>query len=140
MFTLIGTPIKCGEMVRLLHVNTKKYLHSHNHLSPLSQRQEVSGYGDVNSNFSDTGDNWKVECSGPFWLRNNPVNLQHVDTRAYLYARRSDQFNDRNCRNCPIVGQLEVSCSRVGSPSSDSYAQWQTNEGVFFPSTLHKDS
>lgn len=39
------TPIACGSTIRLKHVNTKGYLHSHrDHASPLSRQQEVSCY------------------------------------------------------------------------------------------------
>ena len=39
-----GTPLKDGDVIRLEHVNTQKYLHSHYHQSPLSGQQEVSSY------------------------------------------------------------------------------------------------
>ena len=52
-----GDPIKCGQRVRLLHMQTKKYLHSHLHVSPLSSQQEVSA-----NNPTDGGDNWIVHC------------------------------------------------------------------------------
>ena len=35
-------PVPCGSDVRLQHANTKAYLHSHQHISPLSHQQEVS--------------------------------------------------------------------------------------------------
>lgn len=35
-------PIKCGDSIRLLHVSTRKNLHSHLFASPLSNNQEVS--------------------------------------------------------------------------------------------------
>eukprot|EP00121_Abeoforma_whisleri_P008603 Awhi_evm1s7897 len=41
-----GEIIKCKSDIRLYHVNTQAYLHSHQHLSPLSNRQEVSGFVD----------------------------------------------------------------------------------------------
>lgn len=57
-----GEPIKCGSMLRLEHVDTKKNLHSHNFQSPLSGNQEVSCYGDKGE--GDSGDNWIIVCSG----------------------------------------------------------------------------
>lgn len=59
---LRGEPIKCGSVIRLEHVDTKKNLHSHNFQSPLSGNQEVSCYGDKGE--GDSGDNWNVICSG----------------------------------------------------------------------------
>ena len=36
-----GTPIKRGQEVRLQHMGTRRWLHSHNFISPLSNNQEV---------------------------------------------------------------------------------------------------
>jgi hypothetical protein len=36
-----GTRIKNGQSVRLQHLETKRWLHSHSHRSPLSGQQEV---------------------------------------------------------------------------------------------------
>jgi hypothetical protein len=36
-----GTPIKGGALVRLQHVATRKWLHSHKFPSPMSNQQEV---------------------------------------------------------------------------------------------------
>jgi dolichyl-phosphate-mannose--protein O-mannosyl transferase len=79
-----GTPVACDSVVRLRHVQTKKYLHTHKeHQSPLSMQQEVSGYAGA-----DDGDNWKVKCttgSAKHWMRDEPVELYHVATAKYLY-------------------------------------------------------
>jgi dolichyl-phosphate-mannose--protein O-mannosyl transferase len=70
-----GEPVACGATLRLFHVNTQKYLHSHaGHAAPLSGSQEVSAYEKT-----DAGDNWKVECvrSGDkTWARERPVRLR----------------------------------------------------------------
>ena len=39
-------PIKCGQTIRLMHVNTHKNLHSHHFSSPLSHNLEVSAFGE----------------------------------------------------------------------------------------------
>ena len=44
-------PIKCGDVIRLQHLQTRLFLHSHFFQSPLSQNQEVSCFGDG----TDTG-------------------------------------------------------------------------------------
>ena len=36
-----GTPLKSGARVRLQHVNTRTWLHSHHFPSPLTQNQEA---------------------------------------------------------------------------------------------------
>ncbi|OON14452.1 hypothetical protein X801_09757, partial [Opisthorchis viverrini] len=41
-----GRVIKCGQKVRLLHVSTRKFLHSHHFQSPLSGNYEVSAFGE----------------------------------------------------------------------------------------------
>lgn len=57
-----GEPIKCGSIIRLEHLATKKNLHSHQFSSPLSGNQEISCYGDNGE--GDSGDHWEVICSG----------------------------------------------------------------------------
>jgi MIR domain-containing protein len=51
LFFFGRTVLKNGDTIRLQHQTTKKYLHSHLHVSPLSGNQEVSCYGPS----SDTG-------------------------------------------------------------------------------------
>lgn len=41
-----GVPIKCGQTVRLTHMNTGRNLHSHHFQSPLSSNYEVSAFGE----------------------------------------------------------------------------------------------
>mmetsp|Transcript_1283 Transcript_1283/g.1624 ORF Transcript_1283/g.1624 Transcript_1283/m.1624 type:complete len:224 (+) Transcript_1283:26-697(+) len=129
-----GTPIKCGSTVRLIHHNTKKFLHSHRHASPVSHRFEISGYGNSNENHSDTGDNWKVECESHsgYWQRDSKVKFLHPDTGGCLHAQKDISFTNQNCRGCPIIGQLEVcglqNCQYV--KSADSF--WKAADGIFF--------
>lgn len=90
-----GAPIKCGDIIRLEHNNTQKNLHSHKeYKSALSQRQEVTAYGDDGS--GDTGDDWEVHCNDMYQLGdtrkigevvkgNTLFFLKHVDTGAYLF-------------------------------------------------------
>ena len=132
----IGTPLQCGDSVRLQHVSTRRYLHSHLHASPLTNRQEVSGYGE--GSHSDSGDDWRVECSGGLSagselpLASASFSLLHVDTGKRLYSRRMDEFTQHNCRGCPIIGQLEVSAAAV--QQHDPAAQFSVRPaGIFFP-------
>lgn len=57
-----GEAIKCGTIIRLEHLETKKNLHSHHFSSPMSGYQEISAYGDNGD--GDSGDHWVVICSG----------------------------------------------------------------------------
>eukprot|EP00823_Brevimastigomonas_motovehiculus_P009422 TRINITY_DN9080_c0_g1_i1.p1 TRINITY_DN9080_c0_g1~~TRINITY_DN9080_c0_g1_i1.p1 ORF type:complete len:253 (-),score=45.45 TRINITY_DN9080_c0_g1_i1:177-935(-) len=128
-----GTPIKCGDIVRLIHVQTRCHLHSHLHQSPLSHRQEISCYGKY-MQASDTGDNWKIDCGGSnslYWRRSDPVTFFHVDTGTKLFTSRLDQFTQSNCQNCPIIGQLEISAFS-GASSADNFL-WLADDGVYFP-------
>src|SRR5205085_1861846 len=103
-------------------------------------RQEVSGYGadDGSGNVSDTGDNWKVECTksnaSEYWLRNpstGRVSFVHTDTGNRFYTARQSLFDQNNCRGCPIVGQLEVSADK--SNIHDANALWTAEDGIYFP-------
>lgn len=132
---LSGTPLKCGDVIRLVHVQTRLHLHSHLHTAPVSGRQEISCYGADTQ--TDTGDNWRVECTGgqkagSKWLRDTAVTLTHVDTGAKLFTGKDAQFTNANCRGCPILGQLEVSCLKPQSQQQDS-ALWKVDDGIFFP-------
>jgi MIR domain len=73
-----GEFIKKGRQLRLQHVGTKKWLHSHLHRSPLSGQQEVSAYG--SSQQSDSGDNWLVTWDGnnAHWDTNMKVQMARV--------------------------------------------------------------
>lgn len=69
-------------MIRLQHLTTQKYLHSHHFSSPLSGNQEISAYGE--NGLGDTGDHWEVICSNDVWYRANAVKFFHIDTDVYL--------------------------------------------------------
>lgn len=133
---LTGSLVQCGSKIRLMHGQTRRWLHSHLHVSPLTHKQEVTGYGDSNTQ-SDTGDDWLIECptlsegSTISMSSSIPLSFLHIDTNKRLYARRSDEFNNNNCRGCPIVGQLEISASSTSN--KDSNAQWiLTDSGIQF--------
>lgn len=69
-------PIKKNQVIRLNHVETTKWLHSHNHASPLSQNGEVSAYGGPSK--SDSGDAWVILWDGAekTWKRNTKVRVE----------------------------------------------------------------
>ncbi|KAH3744714.1 MIR motif [Pelomyxa schiedti] len=117
-----GKQIKNGDVIRLMHAQTKKNLHSHLHQSPLTHQQEVSCYGD--NGVGDSGDMWVVETQdkGP-WKRSAPIRFKHADTGMYLYATSQAKFGN------PIPGQLEVSAVKHSDPNS----LWNTAEGFYFP-------
>jgi dolichyl-phosphate-mannose--protein O-mannosyl transferase len=124
-----GSEIKCGDIIRLQHLATKKNLHSHNFNSPLSGNQEISAYGD-DSGEGDTGDHWEVICNDSIWRRDTKVQLKHVDTRNFL-AISGRSFGR------PISGQMEV----CGMPNGNSGSEWKAVEGIYLhPNELVKQN
>lgn len=117
-----GEPLECGSDIRLQHVQTRKYLHSHIFKSPLSSQQEVSAFGGDDD--SDTGDYWTVHCKSRYWQKNETVKFKHVDTGMWLSL-------SGNIYGRPIFGQLEVVCSS----SAESSSYWKTAEGVYVQPT-----
>lgn len=117
-----GEVVECGQEIRLQHQSTKRNLHSHHFSSPLSNQQEVSAFGEEGD--GDTGDVWKVVCSGDAWARSEPVSLKHADTGVFLAA--SGRTFGR-----PIHGQMEI----VGLNSPASNAQWKVGEGIYIHPT-----
>lgn len=91
-------PVECGSVIRLQHLQTHLYLHSHNFRSPLSHNQEVSCFGDGSQGDEGTvepnacskwtrlisfvGDNWVLECGQENWSRDEAVRFKHFHTNA----------------------------------------------------------
>ena len=117
-----GAKVADGQLVRLQHLGTGRWLHSHNHRSPLSSQQEVSCYGGEGT--SNSNDNWRVQTKDgtPFWERDTVVNFHHADTGVYL-AMTNRQFPR------PIEGQHEV----AGVPRKSGEADFRAAEGIYFP-------
>lgn len=120
-----GDPIKKNQELRLQHVATRRWLHSHRFQSPLSGNLEVSAFGSDNE--TDGGDVWSVEWDGKvkIWKQDLKVRLKHRDTGSYLYSHEMKFGN-------PIPGQHEV----CGIERKDRNAEWQASEGVYFPQPL----
>ncbi|KAK9666512.1 hypothetical protein RND81_14G190000 [Saponaria officinalis] len=118
-----GDTIKKGAIVRLQHMKTRKWLHSHLHASPISGNLEVSCFGGENN--SDTGDHWKLEIEGKgnVWRQDQKIRLQHVDTGGYLHS------HDKKYQRI-AGGQQEVCGMR--EKSRDNI--WLAAEGVYLPS------
>lgn len=117
-----GLPIECGATIRLQHVETRKFLHSHLFKSPLSSQQEVSAFG--NDDESDTGDYWQVICKTKYWQKSNSAQLKHVDTGKWLAL-------SGNTYGRPIYGQAEV----TGALDGDATSYWKVVEGVYVQPT-----
>ncbi|XP_048839398.1 stromal cell-derived factor 2 [Brienomyrus brachyistius] len=115
---LRGTPVRCGQTIRLTHLNTGRNLHSHYFASPLSSNQEVSAFGENGE--GDSLDEWTVLCSGSLWRREESVLFRHAATEALLSVT-GEQYGR------PIHGQREVHA--MSAASQHSY--WKVMEGIF---------
>ncbi|KAL3375039.1 hypothetical protein AABB24_006504, partial [Solanum stoloniferum] len=122
-----GDPIKSGSIIRLQHIKTRKWLHSHLHASPISGNMEVSCFGDDKE--SDTGDYWRLEIegSGKTWRQDQRIRLQHIDTGGYLHS------HDKKYTRI-AGGQQEVCGVKEKRPDN----VWLAAEGVYFPVTESK--
>ncbi|KAK7933697.1 hypothetical protein WMY93_004593 [Mugilogobius chulae] len=118
-----GTPVKCGQQVRLTHMKTGRNLHSHHFSSPLSNHQEVSAFGERGE--GDDLDVWAVQCDGDFWERDDSVRLKHVGTDVFLSVTGETYGH-------PIRGQREVH----GMSSPGNNGLWRAMEGVFIQPSL----
>ncbi|CAI9767238.1 unnamed protein product [Fraxinus pennsylvanica] len=117
-----GDAIKSGTIIRLQHMRTRRWLHSHLHASPISGNLEVSCFGDDGN--SDTGDYWRLEIegSGKTWRQDQRVRLYHVDTGGYLHSH--DKKYSR------IAGGQQEVCG-VREKRADNV--WLAAEGVYLP-------
>ncbi|NXG63185.1 SDF2 factor, partial [Hemiprocne comata] len=113
-----GTPVRCGQAIRLTHLGTGRNLHSHRFTSPLSGNQEVSAFGEAGE--GDSLDDWTVVCSGTYWAREDEVRFQHASTAVFLSVT-GEQYGR------PIHGQKEVH----GMAASSQSNYWKVMEGIF---------
>eukprot|EP00571_Detonula_confervacea_P010452 CAMPEP_0172305366 /NCGR_PEP_ID=MMETSP1058-20130122/6676_1 /TAXON_ID=83371 /ORGANISM="Detonula confervacea, Strain CCMP 353" /LENGTH=211 /DNA_ID=CAMNT_0013016947 /DNA_START=47 /DNA_END=679 /DNA_ORIENTATION=+ len=122
-----GTPVKCGQVIRLMHAETQVNLHTHGIKSPISNQHEVSGFGQGGD--GDGGDDWKVVCPAggyfsageEYWNRDKTVQFRSVATNRWLGSSSTVKFTEQNCgRGCPILNNLEV----FGRNTNDSYSHW----------------
>ncbi|XP_062398728.1 stromal cell-derived factor 2-like protein 1 [Sardina pilchardus] len=113
-----GSPIQCGQQIRITHMTTGRNLHSHHFSSPLSNNQEVSAFGENGE--GDDLDVWMVQCGNTYWDRDDSVRFKHVGTDAFLSVT-GEQYGH------PIRGQREVH----GMHSANYHNYWKVMEGVF---------
>lgn len=82
-----GAPVQDGDTVRLQHLLTKRNLHSHEFLSPVTGQQEVTCFGD--DGLGDGNDNWRVAVEGGgAWDTSKQLRLIHVATNFALHSHR----------------------------------------------------
>lgn len=112
-----------GSVVRFLHVQTGRNLHSHDIAAPLTKKdREVSGYGNVT--VGDAKDHWKIEVVRDAASKDRSrirtlttaFRLKHTALGCYLRAGNV---------NLPQWGfkQIETTCTKQNNPR-DSYTHW----------------
>jgi len=116
--------VKNGDVIRLIHSQTGRNLHSHEVAAPITKaHKEVSCYG--NTTVGDAKDHWKVEIvkdvsrsSDKTKVRTLTTSLRfkHIILGCYLRAGNV---------NLPQWGfkQIEVTCDKVNNPK-DVYTHW----------------
>ncbi|KAK8610178.1 hypothetical protein V6N13_081345 [Hibiscus sabdariffa] len=122
-----GDTIPDGAVIRLQHMRTRKWLHSHLFQSPISGNLEVSCFGGESE--SDTGDYWRliIEGDGNTWKQDQRIRLQHIDTSGYLHSH--DKKYSR------IAGGQQEVC---GIREKRAGSVWLAAEGVYLPITETK--
>lgn len=117
-----GARIANDELIRLQHLGTRRWLHSHAFASPLSGNQEVSCFG--RDAVSDAADLWHVELDGAseLWLADAAVRLRHNVSGTYL-------ANHAVAYQRPIAGHTEVFAVKGNANSAQT--RWRATQGVF---------
>lgn len=112
-----------GSVIRLIHSQTGRNLHSHDIAAPVTKSdKEVSSYG--NLTIGDDKDHWKIEVVRDVASRDRSrirtlttaFRLKHEVLGCYLRAGN---------KNLPQWGfrQIEVTCTKDNNPR-DSYTHW----------------
>lgn len=115
--------VQNGDIIRLLHAQTGRNLHSHNVAAPITKADyEVSSYGNVT--VGDSKDHWTVEVVDDARSRDlskirtltTAFRLRHTDLGCYLRA---------GTVNLPQWGfkQIETTCVKENKPK-DVYTHW----------------
>jgi hypothetical protein len=147
--------------IRLTHLGTKKNLHSHQYQSPLSQKQEVSGFGDNGD--GDVGDDWElmVREKGDAYDAGWCVEMHLVSKvilcnctfygplpyKLIMLGRGGPWMRDSIVRLKHVVtgqylfshrkqfnnGPVEGHTEVTCSPRADDRTQWVVEEGIFHP-------
>ncbi|KXS10626.1 glycosyltransferase family 39 protein, partial [Gonapodya prolifera JEL478] len=107
-----------GDVIRLIHDQTSKNLHSHNHKAPITKRDnEVSCYG--GKDVGDTNDNWRIEVvsdtyrgvKGRVHALTTTFRIRHVNSGCLLKS---------HAVTLPEWGfkQAETTCDKSGRENS----------------------
>eukprot|EP00212_Chloropicon_laureae_P006072 CAMPEP_0197490262 /NCGR_PEP_ID=MMETSP1311-20131121/4846_1 /TAXON_ID=464262 /ORGANISM="Genus nov. species nov., Strain RCC856" /LENGTH=232 /DNA_ID=CAMNT_0043034747 /DNA_START=92 /DNA_END=786 /DNA_ORIENTATION=+ len=119
---LQGTLITKGRKLRLQHMASGRWLHSHHITSMISNNQEVSCFGGADE--SDDSDVWHVTWNGggKYWAKSDKVTFKHDVTGRYLGAMGGVYPK-------PLAGQKEVAALK----SKSAATLFTVTEGIIFP-------
>jgi len=116
--------VKDGDIIRLVHVQTTRNLHSHNVKAPItSYMNEVSCYG--NLTLGDSNDHWKVEIVDDM-KEKKPGNVRALLTRFRLRHVNSGCLLRSHNVNLPQWGfkQAEVACDKSKKADNQANNIW----------------
>jgi len=116
--------LKDGDIIRLVHVQTTRNLHSHNVKAPItSYMNEVSCYG--NTTLGDTNDHWKVEIVDDMRMK-KPDNVRALLTRFRLRHVNTGCLLRSHNVNLPQWGfkQAEVACDKNKKADNQANNIW----------------
>jgi dolichyl-phosphate-mannose-protein mannosyltransferase len=105
--------LKHGDIVRLVHEQTKRNLHSHPVAAPITKADnEVSAYG--NETFGDLNDHWIVEIVDDVALGKKVSTIRSLTTRFRLRHMQSKCLLRSHDVHLPEWGfkQAEVTCDK----------------------------
>ncbi|KAJ3084567.1 glycosyltransferase family 39 protein [Rhizoclosmatium globosum] len=117
--------VKHGDVVRLVHVETGKNLHSHKVAAPMTKKEnEVSAYG--NNTFGDENDLWIFETVDDITLWRRPTTINSLTTRFLLRHYKSKCLLRYTGEVLPQWGfkQQEVVCQRRNPDPRDVANMW----------------
>ncbi|SBT76675.1 dolichyl-phosphate-mannose protein mannosyltransferase, putative [Plasmodium ovale] len=123
--SLTGNKINCDEIVTLKHLTSNGYLAGSHHYSVLSNNFELSVNEDIESG------KFQVICENKknkLWKLGEGVYLKNLKQNGYLSTSKKYEFNQNNCRNCPILHHLEVCILAYNYPKDDQ--KWKARSGV----------
>jgi dolichyl-phosphate-mannose--protein O-mannosyl transferase len=135
-----GTTVQCGDIIRLQHIQTKKFLSSHrSHASPLSRQQEVACIQD--GRHQEASVDWQIICSAvegknkskgasdekdKCLARDRAFRLKHVQSGFFLTLVSDKVYTQ------PIQGQVEIVAQARETLKG---TLWLAGEGVYFASS-----
>ena len=116
--------VKDGDTVRLQHIHTGRFLHSHPVEAPVTKGDfEVSGYGNID--LADPNDLWVVEIESGRKSSDDKI-LHSLGTQFRLRHKLLGCYLRAKNTHLPEWGfkQIEVTCNRKGVKKNDRSLLW----------------